>query len=325
MSVGSGEILVPGLVDLQINGAYGHDFSSDPRSMWRVGARLPEQGVTAFLPTIITSRPEMITQALEALHDRPPGYVGAEPLGLHLEGPFLSPRRPGVHDPALMRSPSLELIKDWMPGVAMMTLAPELPGAEATVKTLLQAGVVVSAGHSAASYEEALAGFAWGIGAITHLFNAMEPFSHREPGLVGATFDSKAVAGIICDGVHVHPATVRAAWRLLGPSRLALVTDAIAATGLSDGAYRLGDREVQVQNGEATDSVGHLAGSTLTLDQATRNLLAFTGCTPAEAVAAASSVPASLMRLGSRSDWVRFDEDLRPLATIVADRVVWER
>jgi len=325
MSVGSGEILFPGLIDLQINGAYGHDFTSDPFSIWQVGALLPEQGVTGFLPTIITSVPERIKEALEAIHDRPAGYVGAEPLGLHLEGPFLSTRRAGVHDPDLMQLPSPDLIEGWSPRVVMVTLAPELPGAEAMVKELVARGVVVAAGHSAATYEEAFAGFAWGIEAVTHLFNAMEPFSHREPGLVGAAFDSKVIAGIICDGVHVHPATVRAAWGLLGPDRLALVTDAIAATGLDDGTYQLGSSGVQVSGGVVTDAAGRLAGSTLTLDQAVRNLIAFTGCSPHEAAAAASSVPATLLKLTERSDRVRFDDDMRPVATSIANKVVWER
>lgn len=318
-------MIFPGLIDLQINGAYGHDFTSDPFSIWHVGARLPEQGVTGFLPTIITSAPTRIKEALEAIHDRPAGYVGAEPLGLHLEGPFLSARRPGVHDPDLLQSPSRDLIEGWSSGVSMVTLAPELPGAESLAKELIAKGIVVSAGHTAANYDDALAGFKWGIEAVTHLFNAMEPFSHREPGLVGAAFDAKVVAGIICDGVHIHPATVRTAWRMLGPDRLALVTDAIAATGLDDGTYQLGSKEVQVSGGVVTDSAGRLAGSTLTLDQAARNLLSFTGCSPAEAVAAASSVPARLLKMTDRSDWVRFDQDLNPLATAIADKVVWER
>lgn len=321
----SNELDFPGLIDLQINGAYGHDFTSDPSSIWQVGRRLPEQGVTAFLPTIITSRPETIDAALAALRNRPLRYIGAEPLGLHLEGPMLSPDRAGVHDPNLMQPPSLELIGDWTHGVAMVTLAPELPGAEPVVKALVEARVVVSAGHSGATYEEAAAGFAWGIEAITHLFNAMEPFTHREPGLVGAAFDANVVAGVICDGIHVHPAATRAAWRLLGPGRLALVTDSIAATGLTAGDYQLGDQEIQVRDGRATDSTGRLAGSTLTLDQAIRNLIAFTGCSPPDAVAAASSVPASLLKLADRSDRVQFDQAMRPVATAIAGEVVWER
>ena len=317
-------MLAPGLIDLQINGAYGHDFTSDPSSIWQAGKRLPEQGVTAFLPTIITAHPATIAVALEALNDRPSGYIGAEPLGLHLEGPMISPSRAGVHDPALMQPPSLELIGGWSTGVAMVTMAPELPGAEPVIKALVAAGVVVAAGHSAANFAEAMAGIEWGIASVTHLFNAMEPYSHREPGLVGAAFDSQVVAGIICDRVHLHPATVRAVWRLLGPARMALVSDSIAATGLADGSYRLGDLDVRVLEGRATDATGRLAGSTLTLDQAIRNLIEFTGCSPTEAVAAASTIPAALLKV-DRSDWVRFDDEMKPIATAIAGELVWER
>jgi N-acetylglucosamine-6-phosphate deacetylase len=313
-----------GLIDLQINGAYGWDFTSDPSSIWQVGARLPEQGVTGFLPTIITSTPGTISEALKAIRSRPLGYIGAEPLGLHLEGPFLSAHRAGTHDPGLMQVPALDLIEGWSSDVAMVTLAPEIPGAEAVVKHLTAQGVIVSAGHSAATYDEAMAGFDWGIAAVTHLFNAMEPFSHREPGLIGATLDSKVVAGIICDGVHVHPSSVRAAWTLLGP-RLVLITDAMAAAGLGNGVYQLGNREVQVEGGVVTNSTGRLAGSTLTLDRAIRNLIEFTSCEPAQAVAAASSVPATLLGLDRPADRVRFDDAMEVVETTVDSKVVWER
>ncbi|MGQ0848175.1 MAG: N-acetylglucosamine-6-phosphate deacetylase [Actinomycetota bacterium] len=331
----SGLLVAPGLIDLQTNGAYGADFTTDPSTLWSVGRRLPERGVTAFLPTIITSPPGQIEAAIEALDARPSGYRGAEPLGLHLEGPMLSPGKPGVHDPALLRLPSIELIDGWTPenGVALVTLAPELPGAEQVVKTLVGGGVVVAAGHSAADYEEAVAGFGWGITAITHLFNAMEPFRHRAPGLVGAAFDSDVVAGIICDGVHVHPAAVRVAWRVLGPDHVALVTDSMAATGLQDGTYQLGGASISVRDGRAEDSSHRLAGSTLTLDQAVRNLITLTGCSPAEALAAASTVPARLLRLedrgaikpGARADLVLFDRAMELAATIVAGEFVWRR
>ncbi|MGI8517153.1 MAG: N-acetylglucosamine-6-phosphate deacetylase [Acidimicrobiia bacterium] len=321
-----GELVAPGLIDLQVNGAYGHDFTSDPTSIWEVGRRLPEQGVTGFLPTIITSPPEVMERAIEAIQSRPANYLGAEPLGLHFEGPMLSPNRPGVHDPALMRPPSPDLIETWTAanGVLMLTLAPELPGAEAVVKTLTQAGVIVSAGHTAATYEEAQAGFDWGITAVTHLFNAMAPFGHRAPGLIGATFDS-AVAGLICDGVHVHPAAVRTAWRMLGPDRLVLVTDAVAAAGMGDGTYRLGNAEIVVSQGRATDQAGRLAGSTLTLDQAVRNLIEFTDCPPMVAIGAASTVPARLLGGLENPGRVVFDDSMEVASTSVRGEIVWRR
>lgn len=332
----TGLTMSPGLIDLQINGAYGSDFTSDPESIWRIGARLPEQGVTAFLPTIITTPPATVDAARTALARRPAGYLGAEPLGLHLEGPMLSIKRPGVHDPELMRPPSLDLIEGWTPvsGVAMVTLAPELSGSEAVIKSLADSGVIVSAGHTAATLEEAAAGFGWGIRAVTHLFNAMEPFDHRAPGLIGALIEHPlAIAGIIADGIHSHPAAVLAAWRWLGPARLALVTDAISATGLGDGVYELGSIEVSVKEGKASDSNGRLAGSTLTLDQAVRNLVDYTGCSSVAAVAAASAVPASVLGVkdrghlgvGKRADLVLFDESMDVVATLVGGEIVYAR
>ena len=324
----AGLVVAPGLIDIQINGAHGFDFTSDPTSIWRVGARLPEHGVSAFLPTIITSPPEAIDAAREALAARPADYHGAEPLGLHLEGPMLSPKRPGVHDPGLMRLPTLDLVQGWTPGggVAMVTMAPELAGSQAVIKALSDAGVVVSAGHSAATLAEAEAAFEWGASAVTHLFNAMEPFDHRAPGLIGAVVRHKSViAGIIADGLHSDPAVVLAAWKWLGPSRLTLVTDAIAASGLGDGEYRLGHGAVTVKQGKVTDSSGRLAGSSLTMDRAVRNLMDFAGCSPVEAVAAASTVPAGLLgrddrgrlAVGNRADLVLFDDEMGVVATMV--------
>ena len=332
----TGLTVAPGLIDLQINGAYGSDFTSDPETIWKVGARLPEQGVTAFLPTIITSPPATVDAARAALGGRPAGYQGAEPLGLHLEGPMLSGKRPGVHDPGLMRLPSLELIEGWTTGsgVAMVTMAPELPGSQPVIETLIKFGVVVSAGHSAATLEEATAGFEWGISAVTHLFNAMEPFDHRAPGLIGAVIkDPKAIAGIIADGIHSDPSAVLAAWRWLGPSRLALVTDAMAAAGLGDGDYELGRIQVIVRNGRASTSGGRLAGSTLTMDHAVRNLVDFAARTEAEALAAASAVPANALGLrdrgslvvGARADLVLLDDSMKVVATMVGGDVAYLR
>ncbi|HKY49210.1 MAG TPA: N-acetylglucosamine-6-phosphate deacetylase [Acidimicrobiia bacterium] len=329
-------IVAPGLIDIQINGAYGFDFTSDPTSIWRAGARLPEQGVSAFLPTIITSPPEAIEAARDALAARPVDYHGAEPLGLHLEGPMLSPERPGVHDPGLLRLPTLDLIRGWTPagGVAMVTMAPELAGSRAVIRALSREGVVVAAGHTAATLGEAEAGFEWGASAVTHLFNAMEPFDHRAPGLIGAVVRHKsAIAGMIVDGVHSDPAVVLAAWKWLGPSRLALVTDAIAATGLGDGEYRLGHAAVTVKHGKATDSSGRLAGSTLTMDRAIANLVEFAGCSPSEAVAAASTVPGGLLgrsdrgrlAVDQRADLVLFDDMMEVVATMVGGQFAYVR
>ena len=332
----AGLTVAPGLIDIQVNGGYGYDFTSDPESIWEVGARLPDQGVTSFLPTIITSPDQSIRAARAAWAARPHDYRGAEPLGLHLEGPMLSIRRPGIHDPDLMQVPSLDLVQDWsrQAGVSMVTMAPELAGARAVIEALCASQVVVAAGHSAATLEEAEAGFQWGVTAVTHLFNAMEPFDHRAPGLVGAVVrHPTARAGIIADGLHCDPAVVLAAWRLLGPARLVLVTDAMAATGLGNGHFNLGSVEVRVEHGRVTDSKGRLAGSTLTQDRAVRNLVDFAGCSPAEAWAAASSVPADLLGLsdrgqivaGSRADLVLLDDGMEVAAAMVGGRIIYTK
>ena len=317
-------VSAPGLIDLQINGAYGHDFTSDPTSIWEVGRRLPESGVTAFLPTIITAPDGVIEEAQAALRSRPASYVGAEPLGLHLEGPMISPQRPGVHELALMKSPSLGLLADWS-GVGMVTLAPELAEAEPLVKALVDMGVVVLAGHSAATYDEGVAAFGWGVKGVTHLFNAMAPFLHRAPGLIGAALDTRAFATVICDGLHVDPAVIRAVWRLLGRDRFVLITDAMAAAGIGDGEFRLGGAQVQASGGQVVSRTGQLAGCALSLDQAVRNLVAFTGCTPLEALGAASTNPARLLGLGDTKDQVVFDDGLAVVSTSIGGRVVWER
>ena len=288
-----------GLVDLQINGGFGHDFTEDPESIWLVGEWLSRFGIDVFLPTIISSPPGTVEKALAVLAAGPPEqYQGARPFGLHLEGPMLAPSRRGTHPTEFLRMPSLEVIAGWTAaaGVSMVTMAPELPGARAVVEALLSEGVVVALGHSAATYEEATAAFSWGITHVTHLFNAMAPFDHREPGPIGALLGQERVtAGLIVDGIHVHPATVAAAWKWLRPNRLVLVSDAMAAAGLGDGSFSIGTVPVTVEGGRVVNANGRLAGSSLTLDQAVRNLVAFTGCDEAEAIAAASTNPLSVL------------------------------
>ncbi len=296
-----------GLVDIQINGGFGHDFTEDPVSIWLVGERLAEFGVEAFLPTIISSPPGTVEKALAVLKQGPPAdYRGARPLGLHVEGPMLAPSRRGTHPEQYLRSPSLEVIDGWTAaaGVLMVTLAPELPGARSVVEALLAEGVVVALGHSAATYEEATAAFTWGITHVTHMFNAMPPLDHRAPGPIGALLSQERVtAGLIVDGIHVHPATVAAAWRLLGPERMVLVSDAMAAAGLGDGSFSIGTIPVSVEEGRVVNSDGRLAGSSLLLDQAVRNLVTFTGCTESEAIGAASTNPLTVLGKHPNRAW----------------------
>lgn len=334
---GNGRFLVPGFMDLQLNGAFGHDFTANPETIWQVAAQLPRWGVTAFLPTIITAPRSQSEKAQEVLlNGRPAGFQGAEPLGLHLEGPFLNPQKKGAHNPAYLRLPDLDWTANWAPetAVSLVTLAPELPDALALAAELASRGIVVSAGHSMASYAEAQAGFAAGMRYGTHLYNAMPPLGHREPGLMGALLDnSHSVAGIIPDGIHAHPAMVRLAWQMKGPRGLNVVTDAMAALGMPPGVYRLNDFDVTVTETEARLADGTLAGSVLDMETAVRNLIQFTGCTLSEATAAVTSTPARLLGLPDRgqiapgfiADAVLLNHDLKVDLTITHGNITYQR
>ncbi len=291
------------MLDLQVNGAGGFDLTEEPEAVWRVGAVLPMFGVTGFVPTLVSPAFPIVARAQRALEGGPPpGYQGATPLGWHVEGPFISPLRSGAHDPARLQLPDVGAVLDWTPssGIRMVTLAPELPGALDVARTLVANGVVVSAGHSAATYEEAVAGFGAGIRYVTHLFNAMAPLDHREPGLAGAALaDDRVTIGLIVDGLHVHPAVVRLVRRAVGADRLVVVSDAIAALGMPPGAYRLAGRDVVVDESSARLPNGVLAGCVVGLDEAVRNLAEFAGVDPAEAARAATVVPSRLLRLAA--------------------------
>jgi N-acetylglucosamine-6-phosphate deacetylase len=325
----AGLLVAPGFVDLQLNGAHGLDLTTDPATLWEVAAHLPRYGVTAFLPTVITAPLATYDRAIEVLRQGPPaGWLGARPLGWHFEGPMLNPSRRGAHPPHLLQGVSRDVYGGWSRrnGVRLVTLAPELAGGPEAVRALRAMGVVVSAGHTNATTAEVAEAVDAGVAYLTHLFNAMAPLAHREPGPIGtALAGGDLVCGLIADGVHVHPLAVAAAWRALGPERLNLVTDAVSVLGMPDGRYRLGALEVSVgADGVHTDS-GTLAGSNLSLDQAVRNLLAFTGCTAAEAIATVTSTPSRLLgrpdqgRLqpGADADLVLLTPDLHVVTTIV--------
>ena len=330
-------VAAPGFVDLQCNGGHGIDLASEPERLWELSALLPQHGVTAWLPTIVTTPPETTDRALTTLGAGPPdGWQGAMPLGLHLEGPFLSPEHRGAHDPRLLRAPDLERAEGWSreAGVALVTLAPELPGAHELVEALVARGVVVSAGHTGATAADASAAVDAGVTWVTHLWNAMAPLQHREPGLVGTALgDARLRAGLIVDGIHVAPAVVALTAEAMG-ERLVLVTDAVSALGLPTGTHHLGSVTVVVAEGRGVRlRDGTLAGSDLSMDQAVRNLAAFTGWSLARAAAAASTSPATLLRdpdrgglaIGQRGDVALLTTDGQVVATVVGGSVVHRR
>lgn len=332
-----GLLLVPGLIELQINGAFGMDFTEHPETIYPVARELPRLGVTRFLPTIITSPLEKIQLAQTQIRSGPPeGFHGAIPIGLHIEGPFLNPERKGAHSPEYLRPPSLDDASQWSQenGVRLVTLAPELPGAHEVIAVLRGRGIVVSVGHSLATLQQAREGFKTGISCATHLFNAMSPLTQFDPGLPGAVLAEPGLRfGLIPDGIHVHPTIVDLIWRLTGPGRMILVTDAMAALGMPPGLYRLGEKEVVVDGTSARLHNGNLAGSILPHPIALRNLIAFTGCSLTDALSCMTSTPAELLGMeeeigrieeGYRADLVLLTPDLDVVCTLVDGEVVFE-
>jgi N-acetylglucosamine-6-phosphate deacetylase len=333
---GRGLILVPGFIDLQFNGGFGVDLTHNPEHMWLVGQKLSRYGVTSFLPTIITSPLKTIRLAQKVWMQGPPAnYNGPVALGLHLEGPFVNPGKRGAHNPAFLRPPSLQDVVSWTPemGVRLVTLAPELLGSLDIIATLKQRGILVSAGHSMANFDQARHGITAGVRYATHLFNAMPALNHREPGLLGAVLaDERVTIGLIADGKHFHPSLVKLVWHMTGDGRLNLVTDAMAALGMADGTYFLGDYRVTVTDGRATLPDRTLAGSILSLDQALRNLLNLTGCSQAEAIRTITTTPATLLGLSDKkgqiapgydADIVVMKPDFSVVATIVSGKLAY--
>jgi N-acetylglucosamine-6-phosphate deacetylase len=320
--------VIPGLIDIQVNGGWGHDFTADPTSIWEVGRILPTTGVTSFLPTIVSAPYRTAEAAIEVLQSGPPpGYAGAEPVGLHIEGPWLASDWRGAHNPEHLREPDIDVARRWAGSgvVRMVTIAPELEGAFDAAEVLAGAGAVVSAGHSGADFETASHALSGPWSAVTHLFNQMSPFHHRAPGLVGAALLSDRPCGVIVDGIHSDPAAVRLAWNWLGPSRFILITDSIQATGLEAGRYLLGDQTVDVGPEGPRIRPDTLAGSTLTMDRAVANLAEWTAANVEEALAAASTNPARLIGAedrgrrgpGERADVTVVDDRLRVMETMV--------
>jgi N-acetylglucosamine-6-phosphate deacetylase len=321
---GSG-IAVPGFVDLQVNGFAGVDFTTaDAAGYRRAGEALLETGVTAYQPTLITAPEEELVAALAEV---PTGATAPLVLGAHLEGPFLSPARLGAHQPAARRDPDAGLLRRLLGAgpVSQMTLAPELPGALELVDLLQERRVVVSFGHSDATAAEAHAGFDRGVATVTHLFNAMRPFHHREPGIAGAALVREdVIVQLVADGRHLADETIRVV-RRAARGRVALVSDAISAAGAGDGGFRLGGVDVDVHGGVARRADGALAGSTGTLIAAVRELHRL-GAPLAEALAAATTVPArvarrrdvGVLRPGSVADLVVLDDTLEIRRVLVA-------
>jgi N-acetylglucosamine-6-phosphate deacetylase len=299
-----GRYLVPGFVDIHNHGGAGGSYPAGDAEQARRAADFHlRHGTTTGVASLVTGAPDDLARAVAVLAELCDDGVFA---GIHLEGPYISPARCGAHDPAQLRHPDsgelAALVAAGRGHVRMLTIAPELPGALEAIRRAVDAGVIAALGHSDADYARTRAGIEAGATVATHLFNALPPLHHREPGPVAALLeDERVTVELINDGVHVHPAMLRLACAAAGPDRVALVTDAMAAAGLGDGEYTLGSMAVRVTGGVARIvEGGAIAGSTLTLDEAFRRTVREVGLGLPEAARAASLVPARVLGLDDR-------------------------
>ena len=339
------DTLTSAFFDIHTHGAMGQDvMSASPAELREIQHFLARRGVAQYLPTTVTASTNSTLRALESFAhaiEAEPQPLQAQPRGIHLEGPFLSHVKRGVHPEDYLQKPSIELFERFQQAarghIRLMTIAPELGGATELIAYATSLGVRCSLGHTNALASEARAGIEAGASSATHTFNAMRALNHREPGVLGVTLDSERLyAELICDGIHVAPELVRLWFRSKGIDRAILVTDAMSATGMPDGRYKLGELDVDVADGRAMlagdlERGAHtLAGSVLTMDRAVANLRQFTGATLSEATRLASHNPAAMLgrpeltRLapGSPANLNRFDASDRLVATYLQGELV---
>ncbi|XP_075422537.1 N-acetylglucosamine-6-phosphate deacetylase [Ascaphus truei] len=343
-----GRIIAPGFIDTQINGGFGVDFSQATddvdRGVSLVGRNILSHGVTSFCPTLVTSPSSIYHKVLPQISVKDGGAEGAGVLGIHLEGPYISREKKGAHPEHCLRTFSQagfpELLDTYgtLEGVRIVTLAPEMGRSEEVIRELVRRGICVSLGHSVANLSEAEDAVTNGASFITHLFNAMLPFHHRDPGIVGLLTSDRIPAGravyygMIADGIHTNPAALRIAHRA-HPQGLVLVTDAITAMGLGPGKHTLGQQEILIEGLNAYVAGTHtLAGSIATMDMCVRHFHEATGCTIESALEAASLHPAQLLgqqhrkgtlEYGTDADFLLLDDRLNVKATYIAGDIVW--
>lgn len=327
------DLISPGLIDLQVNGGFGVEVTPNPDDIDHISRESLKTGVTAWLPTVVTSAAESYPPFFDAWNSHNPA-AGATPLGYHLEGPFITLEKKGAHNPDFIQAASEELFQSWLEqdSIKLVTLSPEREHGLRRIREMADSGILVSLGHTNATYEEFVAGVDAGARKATHLFNAMSSIHHRAPGAMVATLvDDRVTSGLIPDGVHSHPATVRLAIKTKDIDSIVIVSDMMAACGLGPGTYPLGTMEVTVTEDSARLEDGTLAGSILTMDQALRNLVDWSECTPAEAIHMMTSTPARLLNdasrgrlvAGARADISTWNSELQPTHTMVDGELRW--
>jgi N-acetylglucosamine-6-phosphate deacetylase len=330
--------VTPGLFDVHVHGSAGVDvMDATPDALHRMADYLLDHGVTSFLATTMASSFKATMAAIENVVTASQPAMGAQALGVHLEGPYLSLSHRGAQPVEFLRPPDPHEYGPWLESgaVRLVAVAPELPGALPFIEHGVNRGLRFSVAHSGASYEQVMKAADIGLSQATHTFNGMLGIHHREPGTVGAVLtDDRIFAEVIADGTHVHPAVIKLLVRAKGPDRTILITDAIRATGLPDGHYTLGGIRVVVKDGIPRTETGGLAGSTLTLNRAIKNVIQFAGVSINQAVAMATRVPADALGLagqkgtiqpGADADIVLFDDDFNAVSVLIAGRPVLDK
>ncbi len=333
-----GFFVVPGFIDVHVHGAVGFDtMDASSEAILSMGNYYARHGVTSFLPTTVAASAKDIRASLHTMSTTPQSSSGAQHLGVHLEGPYVSHDFRGAQPPQHLRAADPNEYQAWFESkqVRLITLAPEVEGVSDLIRAGKKAEIEFALGHSHASYEQTLAAVELGLHQATHTFNGMPSLNHRAPGALGAVLtDNRIWAQIIADGIHVHPAIVKLLIKAKGIDRTILITDAIRASGMPDGDYALGDQMVHVKDGVARTDAGGLAGSTLTMDQALRNVMEFADISLSEALPMATQVPAAAMRLenykgsiapGFDADIVVLDESYQVRMTMVAGTIVYSQ
>ncbi|WP_455662005.1 N-acetylglucosamine-6-phosphate deacetylase [Pradoshia sp.] len=341
ITVMTNEVVLPGFIDMHIHGAGGCDaMDGTEEAVAHMAECLPKEGTTSFLATTMTQSPENIEQALQAIHQYSqsgniPGR--ADVIGTHLEGPFVNPSKAGAQPVQYIINPDIELFKKWYEvsghTIKQVTFAPEEPGGKELVELLVQEGIIPSIGHTGATYQEATEAIALGASQATHLFNQMTGLHHRDIGAAGASLMNENIyAELIVDGIHVSPEMVNLSLKLKGVDRTILITDAMRAKGLSDGKYDLGGQDVFVKGKEARLEDGALAGSILKMNDALKNMVAFTGCSLRDAVQMAAVNPAKQLNIydkkgsvavGKDADLVILDQDYQVRTTICRGKIAY--
>ena len=333
----SGLLVTPGLIDIHIHGCNSADaMDADRNALETISSFLIKHGVTSFYATTITSTRENILAALTSIAEFKDAMPGASLLGAHVEGPFINLKYKGAQNPDFFRGPQIEEYREWLKtGVFnLITIAPELDGMDDLIRFCVDNGVRLAIGHSEANFNQVIHAADLGVNQATHLFNGMRGLHHREPGTAGGIlYDDRIYAQIITDGIHLHPAIVKITVQAKGIEKTILITDAMRAAGLPDGAYELGGQAVSVINGAARIANGSLAGSTLTLDQAIRNTMKFTGLDFQTVIQMATIVPARAMGIddrkgkiavGADADLAFFNKDHSVAAAMVGGQIKYK-